>query len=157
MRKTWECKFQANAAHLWTPVPLCLDLGRWSGKKLGLRCGSQIAQGKSLDPRIFRACSSSRGCPCFKGSKSHCIDIQACWVFWGEVYLLSSFYLPQNYHTNLHMLWNKTQVASNLEGGKGSIPDLFCFVLSYMQWHKVDLRHRVIWITTQGCTFWPSK
>ena len=53
--KLRHSKFQANAAHCWTLVPLHSDLRRWSRKKLVLRFGSQIAQRRSLDPKYSYA------------------------------------------------------------------------------------------------------
>lgn len=53
--KLRHSKFQANAAHCWTLVPLNPDLRRWSRKKLVLRFGSQIAQRRGLGPRYSYA------------------------------------------------------------------------------------------------------
>ena len=61
-------KFQANAAHLWTPVPLHLNLKRWSGKKLVLKFGWHIAQGRILDPKFScaGACSGKQRLPFYQ-------------------------------------------------------------------------------------------
>lgn len=129
-------KFQANAAHLWTPVPLHLNLRRWSGKKLVLKFGWHIAQGRILDPKFScaDACSGSRDCPFTKGSDSHYTDI------WASFNLLVKFeekcvwyQAPVSHkcpHT-LHVLRNNTHVR-----GRKGVP------LSYMQGHKVGLRYR---------------
>lgn len=141
-------KFQANAAHLWTPVPLHLNLRRWSGKKLVVKFGWHIAQRRILDPKFScaGACSGSRDCPFTKGSDSHYTDILSFLQPAGlrKGVSVAKLLFPTSVPTPCMCF----KTIPGLEGGKG----FHCLICKGTKWIS-DTGGRVVWITSEGSLY----
>lgn len=139
------------AAHCWTLVPLHLDLRRWSGKKLVLRFGSQIAQRRSLDPKY--SCASV--CSVVEMNLVPRAEIlttntraggslQPAGKIWREVHLLREAWqilLTWSLTTPPSKCWETKPSRLVIRGKDFLFKSILCLVLSSMQ-STLDLRYK---------------
>ena len=149
--KLRHSKFQANAAHCWTLVPLHPDLRRWRRKKLVLRFGFQRAQRRGLDPKYSYAsvCSVVEinlvpRAECLTTNIQAGSSLQPAGKIWGEVRLLREAWqilLTRSITTAPCICWETKPSRLGIQRKGFPFKSIFCLVLSYMQ-GTLDLRYR---------------